>query len=297
MSARTVAALQLAPLASLIRLPLALMVAVTALAGALAAGARPAGLTLWGLFWGVFLLAAAASILNQVRERTTDALMRRTAGRPLACGRLAPAGGTAIGLLAAGGGLAVLTAATGPATTLLGLAALAWYLAVYTPLKRATSLAVLAGTPCGAVPPLMGWLAAGGALPAPQPLALALVMLLWQVPHYWLLAIPDRAELRAAGFRVLPELGDRQLVAVSRRWIVALALATALLPLLAIPAHPPAQGAVAGLALALAGGNAWLARRERFAVTAARRLRHLLHLHLALVLLAILAGTVAARSF
>ena len=86
--------------------------------------------------------------------------------------------------------------------------------------------------PCGAIPPLLGWLAAGSPFPAPQPLALALVMVLWQVPHYWLLALPDRAELTAAGFRALPALSDRQLLTVSCRWIFGLALATMLLPFL-----------------------------------------------------------------
>jgi protoheme IX farnesyltransferase len=281
---------QVAALLQLTRLPLALMVVLTALAGAAAAPTVPSGLTLWALAWGVLLLAAASSALNQVQERATDALMRRTAGRPLACGLLTPNSGTAIGLLLASGGLAVLAVGTGIKPALLGLAALTWYLLVYTPLKRVTALAVLAGTPCGAVPPLLGWLAAGGTLPAPQPLALALFMLLWQVPHYWLLALPDRIELRAAGFRVLPELSDRQLLTVSYRWLLGLALSTLLLPALNLPAAPLLQGVLTSLALTLAGAATWLLYRGAFAAVTARRLQRLLQLHLALVLLLLLAA-------
>jgi protoheme IX farnesyltransferase len=288
MDCRTAAAMQLASLARLIRLSLSLMVACTALAGALAAPAPLGALTLWALGAGVFLLAAASSILNQVQERASDALMRRTCQRPLACGALSPRAGAAMGLLLGSGGLAVLATGTGPAPALLGLAALAWYLLVYTPLKRLTPLAVLAGTPCGAVPPLLGWLAAGGTLPAPQPLALVLVMLLWQVPHFWLLALPDREELRAAGFHVLPDLSDRQLLAVSHRWLLGLALATLLLPALALPAHPLLQGVVAGLAVTLVIASSWFWRRGRFAIDIARRLRRLLYLYLGLVLLTLL---------
>jgi protoheme IX farnesyltransferase len=292
-----VARMQLAALAHLIRLPLSLMVAVTALAGALAAPGPVSGLTLWALGWGVFLLAAASSVFNQVQERASDALMRRTAGRPLASGLLSARAGTAIGLLLGSGGLATLVAGAGAPPALLALLTLAWYLAVYTPLKRLTSLAVLAGTPCGAVPPLLGWLAAGGLLPAPQPLALALFMLLWQVPHYWLLALPDRDELRSAGFRVLPELSERQLLAVSQRWLLGLALATLLLPTLDLPATPLLQGLLGGLALALAAAASWLCRRQLFPASTARRLRRLLHLYLALVLLVFLTDALTKRPF
>jgi protoheme IX farnesyltransferase len=281
--------LQLTAMAQLTRLPLALMVTATALAGALAVRAPLPALTLWALGWGVFLLAAACSVLNQVQERTSDALLRRTASRPLACGRLAAPAGTAIGLLLASGGLTTLAAGAGPRPALLGLAALFWYLAVYTPLKRLTSLAVLAGTPCGAIPPLIGWLAAGGTFPAPQPLALALVMLLWQVPHYWLVALPERRELHAAGFRVLPALGERQLLGLSCRWLLGLTLATLLLPALDLPAMPLLQATLGGLAVTLAIGSVWLAQHALFVQQAASRLRRVLHLYLAMLLLTLIA--------
>jgi protoheme IX farnesyltransferase len=290
MASRTVARLQLSELAQLIRLPLAAMVAVTAVAAAAAVPARVPLLTLWAVGGGVFLLAAASSVLNQVQERASDALMQRTCQRPLAAGLLSAAHGTAIGLTLGSGGVVVLMAGAGPGPALLGLAALAWYLFTYTPLKRRSPLAVLAGTPCGAVPPLLGWLAAGGNLSAPQPLALALLMVLWQVPHYWLLAMPDREQLWAAGFRVLPGLSDRQLLAVSRHWLLGLAVVTLLLPALDVPAAPLPQGVVIGLALALAATSLRVHRKALFPLEAARRLRRLLHLFLGLLLLTLLAA-------
>lgn len=288
MLSRATSFLHAAALARLIRLPLALMVVLTAVTGAMIGAPHVAPLPLWALAWGVFLLAAGSSALNQVQERITDALMRRTAGRPLACGQLSPGAGTLIGLLCGSGGLAVLAIGPGTVPALLGLAALAWYLTVYTPLKRASSLAVIAGTPCGAIPPLIGWLAAGGTLPSPQPLALALFMVLWQVPHYWLLALPDRMELQAAGFRVLPPLSDRQLLAVSHRWILGLALISLLLPALDLPVAPLLQGLLIGLALAMAFTSGWLLQRDPFTGNIARKLRRLLHLYLGVVLLILL---------
>ncbi|MCK4509858.1 MAG: UbiA family prenyltransferase, partial [Desulfuromonadales bacterium] len=132
----------LAALSRLIRLPLSTMVALSALTGALATNLPISWMTLWALAWGIFLMSSSCSVLNQVQERFTDALMRRTCCRPLACGDLSVTAGMAIGLLFGSGGLAILLAGTGTTTALLGLAATGWYLLVYTPLKRISSLAV-----------------------------------------------------------------------------------------------------------------------------------------------------------
>lgn len=296
MQTHSVPFMKLLALSSLIRLPLALMVALSALAACLVAGRPVSAFTLQALGWGVFLLAAASSVLNQVQERVTDALMRRTCQRPLASGALSPRVGTVIGLLLASGGLAVLVVGTTLMTALLGLVALAWYLAVYTPLKRVTPLAVVAGTPCGALPPLMGWLAAGGDIASPQPLALALLLLLWQVPHYWLLALPDRAELEAAGFKVLPTgLSDRQLLMTAHQWILGVAATTLLLPLLHLVGNSFLQGLLYGLAASLAIGTTWLSRKSLFIQRIARRLRIALHVYLAAVLLILLLDQVLLR--
>jgi predicted membrane-bound spermidine synthase len=105
------------------------------------------------------------------------------------------------------------------------------------------------------------------------------------------LALPDRTELRAAGFRVLPDLSDRQLLAVSHRWLLGLALSTLLLPTLGLPANPALQGMVGGLAVALATTATWYWHRPLFPLQTARRLRSILHLHLALILLILLTDS------
>jgi len=286
----------LAALSRLIRLPLSTMVALTALAGALAAAPLRGWLSLWGIAWGIFMLSSASSVLNQVQERCTDALMRRTCRRPLACGELSPNSGMAIGLALSSGGLGVLLLAAGHVPALMGLGALGWYLAVYTPLKRISPLAVIAGTPCGALPPLIGWVAAGGDPLDPRPLALVLLMILWQVPHYWLLALPDRAELQAAGFRVLPErLSGRQMLGIAHFWMLALATSSLLLPLLHLVQLPAIGGLVAAAAFALALSATRLQRQALFIEQTAGRLRIVLHLYLGLVMMLILLDGLLVR--
>ncbi len=286
----------LAALSRLIRLPLSAMVALSAMAGALAATPYLSWLSLWAIVWGIFLLSSACSVLNQVQERFTDALMRRTCQRPLACGALSPRTGMAIGLLLASGGLGVLLAATGTMTAMLGLGATAWYLAVYTPLKRISSLAVIAGTPCGALPPLIGWIAAGGNPLDPRPLTLVLLMVLWQVPHYWLLALPDRDELFRTGFKVLPEkLTGHQLLNVSHFWILGMITATLLLPPLHLVQLPLLQGLIAGLAIAFAVWTSRVQRKNLFVEQTAYKLRIGLHIYLGLVLGTILINGLLLR--
>ena len=287
---------QLAALSRLIRLPLSLMVALSALAGALAANPFLPYVRLWGLAWGIFFLSSACSVLNQVQERHTDALMRRTCRRPLACGALSPKAGTAVGLLLASGGLVVLLSVSGTAASLLGLGAMIWYLLVYTPLKRMTSFAVMAGTPCGALPPLIGWMAAGGDPLDPRPFCLVLIMLLWQVPHFWLLAVPDRDEFKQAGFKVLPEnLSSQQLLNLSHFWILGLLTASLLLPVLNLISWPILQGLIALLALGFAVWGTRVQKTTLFIEKTAQKLRSGLHLYLGLVLGAVLANGLLQR--
>lgn len=286
----------LTALSRMIRLPLSAMVALSALAGALASGLQIPWITLWAITWGIFLLSASCSVLNQVQERFTDALMRRTCRRPLACGDLTARTGMVIGVLLGSGGLAILFTATGTETALLGLFATGWYLLAYTPLKRISSLAVIAGTPCGALPPLLGWLAAGGDPFDPRPLTLVLLMILWQVPHYWLLALPERAELKQVGFKVLPDkLTGHQLLRISHFWILGLVTATLLLPLMQMVQLPLLQGLIAGLAISFAVWTTYIQRKSLFIEKTAAKLRIGLHLYLGLVLGIILLNGLLTR--
>jgi protoheme IX farnesyltransferase len=151
-------------------------------------------------FGGVFFLSGGASALNQYQERRTDALMPRTQKRPLPSHELRPAAAliTAIGMIAEG--TALLATLTWWLPALLGLLTVVLYNLVYTPLKRHTFLAVIPGGLVGAVPPLIGFTAAGGSLFAPQALFLAGFMFMWQIPHFWLLLSVYRKEYDKAGF-------------------------------------------------------------------------------------------------
>lgn len=137
---------------------------------------------------GTALVASGAAAFNQVHERGTDRLMDRTRLRPVADGRMAPAEGRTIASLLSLGGLLILWFGATPSAAGVALATLLSYAVVYTPLKRRTSLATVVGAVPGALPPLIGWAAAGGSLATPAPWALFLIMFLWQLPHFLAIA-------------------------------------------------------------------------------------------------------------
>ncbi|MEO8436625.1 MAG: heme o synthase [Pyrinomonadaceae bacterium] len=158
---------------------------------------------LWVSMLGIALLASGVSTLNQYMERDLDALMRRTAMRPLPTGKLAP-----YEALLFGGALVVLAeiylaVLVNPLTALLGLSVIAGYLFVYTPLKTRTSLSTVAGAFPGAVPPLIGWAAARGELDVSAWVLFA-ILFLWQFPHFLAIAWMYREDYGRAGILMLP---------------------------------------------------------------------------------------------
>jgi len=217
----------------LVRPRLGVLVLFTVAVGWLLAGGEEADVrSLVYALIGTGLLFAGASALNQVLERQRDALMPRTANRPLAAGRLQPVEGAALGGLLSAGGLGFLLALNQPLAAGLGAFALVTYVYVYTPLKEWTPLSTLVGAVPGAVPPLIGWAAARGSL-APGALALFLVVFFWQVPHFLAIAWIYRDQYARAGIRVIPAL-DPQGVETGKqmvRYTLALILAS-LMPFL-----------------------------------------------------------------
>jgi heme o synthase len=206
---------------------------------------------------GTALVAAGAATLNQVYERDTDALMRRTRTRPLPDGRVTPTEAGLFGLALAIAGLAVLVASTNMIAASLAATTLVVYLMVYTPLKRRSPIATLVGAVPGALPPLIGWTAArhdfsiGG-------LALFAIVFLWQVPHFMAIAWLYRDDYGKAGFPMLPviEPGGR------RAGAQAIVYATALLPVSLVPSLVGVSGSLYfGAALALGIVLVWLAWR------------------------------------
>jgi protoheme IX farnesyltransferase len=152
---------------------------------------------------GTALLAAGAAALNQYVEREPDALMRRTAHRPLPSGQLAARTALLAGVATSVAGMAWLAIATTPLTAFLGSITLASYVFIYTPLKRYTTLNTLVGAVPGALPPLMGWTAATGRIDAGG-WALFTILFFWQLPHFMAIAWIYREDYEQAGHRMLP---------------------------------------------------------------------------------------------
>ena len=153
--------------------------------------------------FGTTLIAAGTSALNHYIERDTDALMRRTASRPLPSGQLSPREALAFGLSLLVIGTLYLALATNALATLLGILTSVSYLCAYTPLKRKTTFATLIGAIPGAVPPLIGWVAARGSLSLNAWILFA-VLFLWQFPHFDAISWVYREDYRRAGIKMLP---------------------------------------------------------------------------------------------
>jgi protoheme IX farnesyltransferase len=189
---------------SLTKPRLNLLVVATSAAGYyLGAVARPDLIAMGETVIGTAMVAGGAAALNQVYERDTDALMRRTRMRPLPDGRLSTGEATLFGIALAGAGLAVLAACANLLATILALATLLTYILWYTPLKRRSPAATLVGAVPGALPPLIGWAASRGDLSVGG-LALFAIVFLWQIPHFMAIAWLYREDYGRAGFPMLP---------------------------------------------------------------------------------------------
>ncbi len=267
---------------------LTLMVVLTTAAGFLLAAPRPLAWTsLWHAVVGTALVAAGAQVLNQVIERRTDALMRRTANRPLPAGRVQPEIALAYGVALAVGGMVYLAFLTDLRTAVLGALTLALYLAVYTPMKRLTPLSTLVGAVPGAVPPMMGCSAATGEIGAVAWILFG-ILFLWQMPHFLSIAWLYRQDYRRGGFPMLTH-GPRAGARTARQMVL---YAAALVPVSVLPSVLGFAGYVylAGalvLGLAFVGTSFGFGRHQN--APAARRLMLASLVYLPLVLMLMVA--------
>lgn len=205
-------------------------VALTTITGyLLAKGEFDAGLVLPTL--GIFLLACGSSAINHYQERDRDGLMERTKHRPIPSGRISPAGALLFAFVASAAGSWLLYYSSGMLAMQLGLVALLWYNAIYTPLKKRTAFAVVPGAVIGAIPPLVGWVAAGAQLTDPRAVIMAFFFFIWQVPHFWLLMLKYGEEYTRAGYPSITSLySTRQIRSITFIWIVATAVSALMLP-------------------------------------------------------------------
>ena len=247
-----------------------LLVVASTLVGYAMAPGEPLGLLrVCGLLLGTGLVAGGASAFNQVLERDLDALMRRTRNRPLPDQRLQPIEGVLFGTAITLIGVLLIVASSNLLAAAVALATLLSYAAVYTPLKRRSSFGTVIGAIPGALPPIIGWAAVQGALPA-QAWTLFGIMFLWQLPHFLAIAWMYREDYARAGYPMLPVL-EPDGRSTGRQAVV---YAAALVPLSLAPTLMHMAGAIY-FAGALVLGLAFLWLTIKFArtrsVTDARR--------------------------
>ena len=219
---------------------------------------------------GLGLLGAGSGALNQYIEKDTDALMPRTRSRPLPTGRLLPQQALVFGGFTCFIGFFILLFAANALTAVLGALTLLFYLGIYTPAKRVSSLSTLVGAIPGAMPPLMGWTAATGKMGG-WGIVLFAVVFLWQIPHFLAIAWMYREDYASGDFPVLTVL-DREGTWVGW-WSVIYALA--LIPISLVPSIWNLSGAIyfwSALVLGLA--FLWLSARLAYhrSLSAARAL-------------------------
>ncbi|MDG1454891.1 MAG: heme o synthase [Planctomycetota bacterium] len=155
---------------------------------------------------GTALLAAAANSLNMLWERKQDQLMKRTAVRATARGRVGAAIVIPYSILTGSLGSFLVWQGGTVFAAILGIVSLLLYVLVYTPLKMRTTLNTLFGAIPGALPPMIGWCGAGGSPFHPVGLTLFGILFIWQIPHFLAIAWMHRAEYEKAGFRMLPSI-------------------------------------------------------------------------------------------
>jgi heme o synthase len=164
--------------------------------------------TLFILTFSGFLLSGASVTINQIIEKDLDRLMKRTLNRPLPTGRITVNEATAFAILCLLVSLVLLWVFTNPLTVALSFVSMVLYSFVYTPLKRVGPIAVFVGAIPGALPPLLGWVAATGAI-SYEALIIFGIQFIWQFPHFWAIAWVSDDDYKKAGFKLLPSGGGK----------------------------------------------------------------------------------------
>jgi protoheme IX farnesyltransferase len=266
-----------------------LLVLLTTLAGLYLAEPSGVGTALLvHTLLGSALVAGGASALNQVLERTTDGLMRRTRNRPLPAGRLGVPEGALLGGLLSIAGLVELALFTNLTAAGVAAATLVSYVFLYTPLKTRTSLSTLVGAVPGALPPVIGWAAATGSVSGPAVVLFGIVFL-WQMPHFLAIAWMYRDDYAQAGIPLLPVLEPDG----RRTGFQALLYAAVLWPVSLLPV----MAGLAGLPYSLVAtvlGFLYIGLSVRFAQERSRATARRLFLF-SIVYLALLLGALVAN--
>jgi protoheme IX farnesyltransferase len=205
--------------AALVRFRLSLAVTLSAITGYFIFNSK-ADFNLLFLISGIFLLATGASALNQVTERHQDGLMQRTKNRPLPLNEINPRTALLFSLCHLAAGIALLLF-YGIIPALFGILNVILYNLVYTGLKKITPLAVIPGAAVGAIPPIIGYTAAGGTFLTNDILLFSGFMFLWQLPHFWLILVKYREDYQKAGFKTFSyRITEQQIKNLIFFWVI-----------------------------------------------------------------------------
>lgn len=215
----------------LLKFRLSLLVAFSCAFGFVLASANINFYTLFMLFAGGFLLSGASVAINQVMERDYDKLMKRTMNRPLPTGRVSVRETIIFAIICFVLSIVILAVSSNLLTVLLSVLSMVLYCFAYTPLKRVGSIAVFVGAIPGALPPLLGWVAATGRV-SYEALLIFGIQFIWQFPHFWAIAWVADEDYKKAGFKLLPLGGQKDMNTAIQIMIYTLFL----LPLGLLPA-------------------------------------------------------------
>jgi len=206
------------------------------------------------VFLGGFLISGSAVTINQIIEVDLDKLMKRTSTRPLPTARVTIAESIQYAIICGLIGFSLLYFYTNLLTVLLAVLSLVLYSFVYTPLKRVGPIAVFVGAIPGALPPLLGWTAATGAI-THEALIIFGIQFIWQFPHFWAIAWVADDDYKNAGFKLLPGGGKKDLNTAINIMVYTLFL----LPLGLLPTYFELTGIVSGV-IATVCGSLFLAQ-------------------------------------
>jgi protoheme IX farnesyltransferase len=245
------------------------------------------------LFLAGMLITGSANTINQILEKDTDALMKRTAGRPVASGRMSANHATVFAIITGVAGLLIMLQTFNWQSSLIGLLSLFIYGFIYTPLKKVNSVAVLVGGLPGALPCLIGWAAAFYDSPIEWTggWVIFAIQFIWQFPHFWAIAWVAHKDYSTAGFKLLPsDKGPTKFTAIQ-----TIMYSTLMLPIGVLPYYYNISG-ITSLWILMACNIAMIALSIRLYikmdVASAKRVMFSSYFYLAIVFIALLADKV-----
>ncbi|MEY3397702.1 MAG: hypothetical protein RL220_296 [Bacteroidota bacterium] len=239
-------------IATLYKMRLSLIVVLSAFLGYLMGAEEFRWEVLLTLILGGLLLTGGSNGLNQVLERQWDALMHRTMNRPIPTGRLTPTEAAVISVLSAAIGIVSLWVVINPASGILGLFSFFSYVFIYTPLKRVSSLSVFVGAIPGAIPPMLGYVAATNDYGLEAGILFAM-QFMWQFPHFWAIAWVAHDDYQRGGYRLLPFTEGRTKRSAYQMFFFSLALIPVSLVPWALPMNQPMVGNISAIVSVLSG--------------------------------------------